>query len=222
MSVTSQWHCLLKFPDASAETPTNSHAAVIDYRKHFPDDAVFIAQIKVCRMADFFRLDKLRDLVIKSCEGHAKYLVKVFCESDGSAELARLWNSIEFLYDCDDIKLLKDVFEQTFVGLVIASSRQSFQNKQFKDLLERRPEFNSTLALGLLRGLGATQAPKKKDWRKDHVGNSCKKHVKYKRTMDIFAWIRHGVFVWQCEGCVPVPSSQALEDAKSGKSVWTS
>lgn len=167
-------------------------------------------------IADIFRLDKLRDLNIKSHDSHAKYLARVFCESEGSAEHVQLYQAIEALYYHfgSHNKHLRDVFEPTIVGLLIASSRRHLRNDLIEHVLDMYPKFAPALARGLLKGLGATTPPEKEKWPRDWSGNSCKKHSKHARTMDIFTWIRQGVFRWQCEGCVPMSSPQALQDAK--------
>ncbi|KAL1862895.1 hypothetical protein Daus18300_008225 [Diaporthe australafricana] len=143
--------CLLKFV----------YTGVIELQKSYPTQGSLAALMKIWKMADYFCLSDLHDLVIRAATQGVQKMALSFCAADpppaGDPKRRQLYRdefepAVKALYR-DEMEALKTEFAPLVLGLAVNSIHSLFHIEEFEKLLQDVPSFSSDWAIALMKGL---------------------------------------------------------------------
>lgn len=193
--------CLLKF----------IYTGTIDLRKSYPQETSLPALMKIWKMADFFCLDLLRNLVIKAANGCSREMALVFCAFDppprSDQKKARLFGkdfvpAVKALYE-DEIENLKHEFAPIILGLAVASIHSFSQMQEFEKLLQDVPQFCAEWATALMKGM---RVPDWQGWGTGGKCMNCRGPADGNGVVDTFTFMRCSTLIVVCAECYGGPN----------------
>lgn len=137
------------------------YTGVINLRKSYPGETTWSALIEIWKMADFFCLDTLRDLVIAAAKDRSLEIARVFCAFDPpdgyDQERTGLFGNefgpaVKAIYE-DEMESIKHHFGPIILGLAVASVHRFSEMEAFEKLLRDVPLFAADWAAALMKGL---------------------------------------------------------------------
>lgn len=143
--------CLLKF----------IYTGTINLRKSYPRDNTWRALIKIWKMADFFCLDILCELVIAAAKDCSMQMARVFCAfnvPNGHDQYKISLFDTDFapavkaIYE-DEEEIAKPHFAPIILGQAVVSIHKLSQMEEFEKLLRDVPSFAVDWATAFMKGL---------------------------------------------------------------------
>lgn len=173
--------CLLKFV----------YTGVINLEDSFPEESTWPTLIKIWKMADFFCLGIMRDLVIQAAKDCSRDMALVFCafyQPDGHEQIKidlftkDFVPAVKAIYE-DEMEGLKSHFVPIILGLTVASIHSFSQIAGFEQLLQDIPQFAADWATALMKGL---RPPSWRPKRSIYICSQCDETLSHSGVLDTF------------------------------------
>lgn len=197
------------------------YTGVINLRKSYPGET-WSALIKIWKMADFFCLDTLRDLVIAAAKDHSLEIARVVCAfepPDGhDQKITRLFGNefvpaVKAIYE-DEMESIKHHFAPIILGLAVASVHRFSQIAGFEKLLQDIPQFAADWAAALMKGLPQPSWDAS-EWGYTGKCTECNRLLKGSGVIDTFSFMRQYPSTL-CRECYKGPDLELWKNPPAG------
>lgn len=212
----AEMDCFLKFV----------YTGTINLRDSYPRVAPLPALMKVWKMADFFCLGILHDLVIKAAKDCSREMALVFCALDPppthDQKKDRLFSrefvpAVKAIYE-DEMESLKHDFAPIILGLAVASIHSFSKMEAFEQLLQEIPLFSADWATALMKGISHPRwQTDPQGWNNSDSCSWCRAPITSSGVVDTMHFMRHSSTNFICTGCYEGPN---LEDWKNNRGWW--
>lgn len=187
------------------------YAGSVDFQKTFPEMAILVAIIKTWKMADFFCLGTLHNLLVEALEDKMEEMARCLCtplaseEKGGAVDRAitdEMLPAIRALYQDDVGTTIRDTILQHVLGLVFATMPYLEVRGDFEDLFREIPQFAVDWATAFVSGMDSTFPA-----LTQKTCAECRSTVhKDKGTVDGFKWVKYRRARLICSDCFRIPT----------------
>lgn len=203
--------CLLRF----------LYVGSVDFKKAFPNLTILVAIFRAWKLADFFCLDILHDLLTQALNNETRRIAKNLCdpleeEIDVNSNVEdEVLPAIRAIYQ-DDVAAVKDIIMRPMLGLVIATMHRLQPRADFQSLFREIPEFSVDWSTAFMGGMDAGLPDLDgRRWQCGYCNSIVRKNNGF---VDGFKWIKHRKVYLVCSECFEVPALSGWEESESESS----